>query len=173
MSLRWTPEQLAAHLTKRDEQREREREQDARNRRMREALDKIPVRSSPTDLLMPVPKRSKYGNRAVVIDGIRFDSKAEAAYYELLEWMRLDGVLRPPHFLLQVPFRLPGNITYRVDFQVFHVDGSVEFIDVKGVLTRTTLNKLKQVRALYHTTVRCVRKRGGGFVEYDWTSRSR
>src|SRR5699024_6486395 len=126
----------------------------------------------PPDLLQ-APKRSKYGNRAVVIDGIRFQSRAEGAYYEELKLRRAAGELVPPYFLLQVPFRLPGNITYRVDFVEFPADGTVGFIDVKGVLTKTTLNKLKQVRALYDVTVRCVRKKGGGFVENDWTRQYR
>jgi Protein of unknown function (DUF1064) len=44
---------------------------------------------------------------------------------------------------------LPGGVTYRVDFQEFHSDGSVHFIDVKGVRTKSFISKKKIVEALY------------------------
>jgi len=52
-------------------------------------------------------------------------------------------------FLRQTPFHLPGGVTYRVDFQEFHSDGSVHFIDVKGVRTKSFIAKKKMVEALY------------------------
>ena len=52
-------------------------------------------------------------------------------------------------FLRQVPFDLPGNIKYRCDFQVFYKDGTVSFIDVKGMKTQEYIMKKKQVESLY------------------------
>lgn len=50
---------------------------------------------------------------------------------------------------MQVPFHLPGNVIYRVDFMEFHNDGTVHFVDVKGMETNTFILKKKQVEELY------------------------
>ena len=50
---------------------------------------------------------------------------------------------------MQVPFHLPGNVKYVVDFQVFMTDGTVKFIDVKGHRTPQYIAKKKMVEALY------------------------
>jgi hypothetical protein len=31
---------------------------------------------------------NKYGNKKTIVDGIKFDSKAEAKYYEQLKWLK-------------------------------------------------------------------------------------
>ncbi|HUX16759.1 MAG TPA: DUF1064 domain-containing protein [Phycisphaerae bacterium] len=62
------------------------------------------------------PKRRKYGNEPVYVDGRRFDSKAEARRYE--ELLRLKAAGEILWFCLQPTFRLPGGIEYRADFIV-------------------------------------------------------
>jgi len=52
-------------------------------------------------------------------------------------------------WLRQVPFHLPGNVTYKVDFQVFYADGTIRFIDVKGMRTPGFIRNKKMVEALY------------------------
>ena len=64
---------------------------------------------------LPHKKRSKYKSISTVVDDIRFDSKKEASYYEYVVKPSLkSGVFNM--CLMQVPFRLPGGITYRLDF---------------------------------------------------------
>ena len=87
--------------------------------------------------------RHKYGAKKTDVDGIRFDSKKEAKYYQELKLRQMAGEI--VFFLRQVPFYLPGGVTYRVDFQEFHADGTVHFVDVKGMRTQSFIAKKKIV----------------------------
>ncbi|WP_276918666.1 DUF1064 domain-containing protein [Aneurinibacillus aneurinilyticus] len=88
--------------------------------------------------------RTKYGNRKTQADGIWFDSKAEARYYIFLKAQKQQGLIKDfilqPKFLLQEPFQKDGKthkrINYVADFQVTHLDDSLEIIDVKGTVTK-------------------------------------
>jgi hypothetical protein len=80
-------------------------------------------------------------------DGFKFDSKKEAYYYQELKLRKKAGEII--QFLRQVPFHLPGNVTYRVDFLEFHSNGSVHFVDVKGMQTKEFIMKRKLVESLY------------------------
>lgn len=109
------------------------------------------------------PKTSKYRNQRCVIDGIGFDSRLEAAYYLYLKHQRKEA--RIAYFHRQVPFDLPGNTKYRVDFQVVtmihrpeNTEVEIEYIDVKGRETPTFKLKRKQVEHLYPVKIRCVTK---------------
>jgi len=92
-------------------------------------------------------QRHKFNAKACESDGIKFSSKAERSYYHRLQAMQKTGDVL--FFLRQVPFDLPGGIRYFVDFQVFHCDGSIAFVDVKGMSTPIFLLKKKQVENLY------------------------
>jgi hypothetical protein len=91
--------------------------------------------------------KSKYRNQPVIEDGQRFDSKLEARCYRWLKLRQSAGHVL--WFIRQVPFRLEGEVIYRADFLAVLMTGGVEVIDAKGMLTRSTANKLKQVRARY------------------------
>lgn len=94
-------------------------------------------------------KKNKYGAEPTERDGFRFDSKHEASVYDRLKLLQQnDDVL---FFLRQVPFHLPGNVTYRCDFQVFFSNGTVEFWDAKskGTVTESYKMKKKMVESLY------------------------
>ena len=102
------------------------------------------------------PKRQKYGNRKVIIDGMKFDSQHEANIYF--------GTLLPSwkagtYKLLarQVPFDLPGGIRYIADFVTVAADGYVCVIDAKSEATRkdrTYINKRKQMKAIWGIEIR-------------------
>ena len=96
---------------------------------------------------LPGLLRHKYNAQPTVVDEIRFDSKAEANYYSQLLIRKQAGEVVT--FLRQVPFHLPGGVRYVVDFLEFHADGTVHFVDVKGVETATFKAKKKQVEELY------------------------
>lgn len=101
----------------------------------------------PSNLRNPPARRNKYNAVATVVDGIRFDSKAEARFYESLKGMVLAGQLK--YFLRQVPFDLPGNVKYKCDFMMVYHNGKVAYVDVKGRRTPMYILKKKQVESLY------------------------
>ena len=89
----------------------------------------------------------KFRARQTEYDGIKFPSKKEAEFYLDLKMRQLSGNLL--FFLRQVPFHLPGNVRYVVDFVTFDPDGTVHFIDTKGMRTESYIAKKKIVEALY------------------------
>lgn len=98
--------------------------------------------------------RHKYNAKQTELDGIKFSSKKEARYYSALKLRVAAGEV--VFFLRQTPIHLPGNTKYVVDFQEFHADGTVHFVDVKGMETATFKLKKKQVEALYPITIEVV-----------------
>lgn len=87
--------------------------------------------------------------------GIVFDSKLERDYYlYLCERVKRGEVI---FFLRQTPFHLPGKTVYRVDFQEFHADGTVHFVDVKGMETDQFRLKKRQVESLYPVEIEIVK----------------
>lgn len=117
-------------------------------------------------------KRSKYGNRKVVRDGIKFDSEREAARFAELKVLRSMGKIRD--LRLQANFTLVEGYTtiegerikpmvYRADFTyeratepdytgVVHWLREVE--DAKGMKTKDYLLKKKLMQDKYNITIR-------------------
>lgn len=83
---------------------------------------------------------SKYLNKKMTVDNIKFDSKKEAQYYIFLKSLYKAGKIKKlilqPEFELQPKYRKNGRtiraIKYIADFHVVYEDGSEEIIDVKG-----------------------------------------
>lgn len=88
-------------------------------------------------------------------DEFNFSSKAERAYYQKLKLLQKAGEII--FFLMQVPFHLPGKTKYIVDFQVFYSDGTVDFVDVKGVETEVFKLKKRQVEEIYPIKITIVK----------------
>ena len=82
---------------------------------------------------------------------MKFQSQKEAKYYDQLCLLQKMGEII--FFLRQVPFHLPGNVVYRVDFVEFHKDGTVRFIDVKGYETPEFIRNKKIDESLYPITI--------------------
>lgn len=86
---------------------------------------------------------SKFGNRHVEIDGIRFDSGKEARRYNELRLMERAGKIEnlelQPRFILQESFKRNGEthrkIEYVADFRYIE-DGKQVVEDVKSVITK-------------------------------------
>lgn len=105
-------------------------------------------------------KRAKYGNTKIVVDGITFDSKAEARYYKILKrkgisFMPLSGTYcaMQENVLLQDSFYCEGQkiaaINYRADF-VLYEDGKVKkVVDVKGYQDAISMLKMKMFASRY------------------------
>lgn len=99
-------------------------------------------------------QKHKFNATQCKADEIKFSSKAERAYYHRLKFLQQSGDV--VFFLMQVPFRLPGGVKYVVDFQIFYADGTVSFVDVKGVSTPLFILKKKQVEEIYPITIEVV-----------------
>lgn len=120
------------------------------------------------------PKRkSKYGNRKVEVDGHVFDSNAESKYYQQLKWLEEHGEILffrlQPRYRLQDGFEKDGKkhrpIDYIADFEVHHLDGSIEVVDVKGVLTDVFKIKQKLFENKFPHKLTLVKYKNGSFEE--------
>jgi hypothetical protein len=89
----------------------------------------------------------KYNAKKTERGEFKFDSQKEAKRYDKLILMKKNNEVL--FFLRQVPFHLPGNVTYRIDFVIFWSDGHVSFEDVKGMKTPQYIMKKKMVESLY------------------------
>lgn len=100
--------------------------------------------------------RHKYGAKAVNDNGIKFSSQLEHRFYRQLLLRQKTGEVL--FFLMQVPFKLPGNKTYRLDFMIFLASGDVECVETKGFPTAVSNLKLAMVEDLYPIKINIVRK---------------
>lgn len=116
---------------------------------------------------------SKYKNKKIEIDGLTFDSQAEANYYDHLKQLMKKGIVTAiipqPRYLLQESFKKNGilfrKIEYVADFAVQYADGHGEVVDVKGVETTDFKIKRKLFEKKYPDlslkVVKHVKKFGG------------
>lgn len=100
---------------------------------------------------------SKYNAKKVEVDGIIFDSSAEAEYYKVLKGKGVEFEIQPK-FLLQEATELDGEklreISYIADFRVGNL-----VIDIKGVQTEAFKMKAKLFKNKYkHLKLVCLTK---------------
>jgi hypothetical protein len=120
---------------------------------------------------------SKYKSKKVEVDGHVFDSQIEARYYEQLKWLQEHNQILffrlQPRYLLQEAFQKNGKtfrkIEYIADFEVHHLDGSIEVIDVKGMETEAFKIKRKLFEKKYPHRLSLVTyvKKYGGWITLD------
>lgn len=100
---------------------------------------------------------SKYGNRAVIDDGLRFDSKAEHTRYRQLVLAQYSGAISRlmvhPSFVILDAFtdgdgKPHRAATYEADF-AYVEDGRFVVEDVKGVMTSVFQLKWKMMLSRY------------------------
>lgn len=91
--------------------------------------------------------KHKYNAKKTTIDGITFDSKAEAQRYAELKLLQSAGEIKS--FELQPVFQLHAGIKYKADFRVINNDGSEVIEDVKGLETPVFKLKLRLFKADY------------------------
>lgn len=114
-------------------------------------------------------KRHKYGAIKTVIDGIKFDSKAEAIYYQLHKHDK--GMKMQETFVLQDKFKLNGKsyiaIKYKPDFTFYDEQGNLtKIVDVKGVMTDIFKIKAKLFANRYGMQI-TVAKKVGSSMRFD------
>lgn len=111
-----------------------------------------------------LPKRPKYGNKQVEIDGQHFDSQAEAARWIELKRLEQRGKItdlrRQVSFELVPSVRFLGSIRatpalrYIADFGYTLTDtGQPVVEDVKGMLTRVYKIKRHLMKALFNIDI--------------------
>lgn len=94
-------------------------------------------------------RTNKYGNKKVVVDGIKFDSQAEMQHWFDLSILERAGQIR--NLELQPEYKLPGGVTYRADFR-YEANGMTIVEDVKSPATAKEKSfriKWKQAQELY------------------------
>ncbi len=143
MTLRWTPEMLAAHTAK-----------------LRKVVDSAPRPLQAAVDQEPKKRRQKYGNKVTTdADGIKHASKRQALRYRDLGLLMKSGEIMM--LAREVRFRLPGGVEYVADhvtasphaMQVIAElvkDGDMTIEDVKSTATQKNAVyrlKKKQVRA--------------------------
>lgn len=117
--------------------------------------------------------KSKYGNKKVEIDGLTFDSKAEALYYSELKLRQKSGEISffrtQPRYRLLDSFEKDGKkhrpIDYIADFEIHHKDGSIEVVDVKGYKTEVFRIKEKLFNKKYPHKLTLITLKKGRFQE--------
>ncbi|MBS7362499.1 MAG: DUF1064 domain-containing protein [Paludibacteraceae bacterium] len=96
---------------------------------------------------------SKYRSRSVEVDGIRFDSKKEASYYKIYKMQLDSGQIKSlelqPKYELIPRHRRRGkavrSMNYYADFEIEHLDGRIEIIDVKASASyKTEVYRMKK-----------------------------
>ena len=97
-------------------------------------------------------KQSKYHNKKVVYDGLKFDSQKEKRVYTMYKLMEQAGEIkdlqRQVEFILIEPFVLNGKkfrkTSYIADFVYYDNDMNCHVIDVKSKSTKTQVYLLKK-----------------------------
>lgn len=96
-------------------------------------------------------KKNKYNAKKVLLDGKKFDSASEGDYYSELLLQKRAGLIQDIELQAKEELWAYGEHigNYYVDFKVIHNDGSVEFIEHKGVATDLWKWKFKMLKAKY------------------------
>lgn len=106
-------------------------------------------------------KRSKYRNVPMEVDGIRFDSKKEAAFYSMLKLREKAGEVFEVQLQRRYALTAPNGMlmtTYVADFAFYDdLQKRTRVVDVKGYETDVFKLKRKMMRALLGIEVEIVK----------------
>lgn len=106
--------------------------------------------------------RHKYHAISTEVDGHKFPSKSEGAYYAHLKLEQASG--RLVFFLRQVPIHLPGGTKLVLDFVEFYANGEIHWRDVKGQILSDFRTKRREIQALYPFKIQTVKMLKSGPV---------
>lgn len=118
---------------------------------------------TPTELrsLLSKTKRAKYGAKKTELDGVAYDSKAEANYAAMLKLRERAGEVAGVQIQRPFPILINGLSVgvYKADFCFIDhkEDGRLRIIDVKGFDTPLSRFKRKCVEAFYGVKVEVVK----------------
>ena len=100
----------------------------------------------------PPKRKNKYGAKKTFVDGVAFDSKAEARRYGELKLLLHGGLIADLELQPKFPIHVNGKKIgfYKADFQYREVtDDHITIEDVKGHKTPVYKLKKKLVEAIY------------------------
>jgi hypothetical protein len=123
---------------------------------------------------------TKYNSKKCQWDGYDFDSKDEMLYYLLLKQRLADGeiakLILQPKYELVPKFEKNGvksrAMCYSPDFEIWHHDGTIEVIDVKGMATQQG-DMRRKLFDFYYPNIkltwisRSIKYGENGWIEYD------
>lgn len=94
---------------------------------------------------------NKYGNKTSFFRGQGYDSKAEVQYAMELDDKLMKGEIAGWTKQKNIELKVNGYIicSYKIDFVIEHLDGVIEYLEVKGFATPTWRIKWKLFEALY------------------------
>lgn len=95
--------------------------------------------------------RSKFGNRWTEVDGIKFQSQAEATRYSELRLLEKAGVISGLELQPRYNIQVNGHhvCQYRGDFRYIDEFGKTVLEDAKGMVTPVYSLKRKLMKAVY------------------------
>uniref|UniRef100_UPI00403FA8B6 DUF1064 domain-containing protein n=1 Tax=Lentilactobacillus hilgardii TaxID=1588 RepID=UPI00403FA8B6 len=119
------------------------------------------VQEPPKSAIELPRKGNKFNAHKMIIDGHKFDSKAEGAYYLHLKNLKLHFKIHErfetlPSFNLQNPRKHVRGCAYTPDFSIYEHGKLVSVVDVKGgraTLTRASVLRMKMFMAKYRVAV--------------------
>lgn len=97
-----------------------------------------------------IRRKSKYRNVATTTDGIRYHSKKEAKYAQDLEFRKKAGLIKSWERQVRIELYAYGKhiCNYYMDFVIYHNDGTVEYVEIKGYETDVWKIKWKLFEAM-------------------------
>jgi len=110
-----------------------------------------------------VKPANKYGAKRTAIDGIYFDSKAEAKRYTELRLMQAAGLITKleTHPCYEIEYHFKKICVVELDFKYFdHKRGEYVIEDVKGQDNPLSILKRKLVEAFHGIKVEVIKKAG-------------
>lgn len=110
------------------------------------------------DLQFQITPQMKYRNVKTVIDGITFDSKKEAAYYQKRQALLKSGDIVKLEMQVRYDFVINGVKLgfYKADFRETWASGTVVVVDVKGFKPPVYNLKKKLMLALHRIVIKDV-----------------
>lgn len=103
-------------------------------------------------------KHNIFGAIKTEVDGIKFQSKREAYYYQLYKALQKQGKIKNLKLQTKIDFNINNKkmFTYRPDFE-FDDNNGHHYIDVKGVETPLFKLKKKIIEAFYDIKIEIMR----------------
>ena len=117
------------------------------------------VQEPPGSAIKLPRKGNKFNAHKISIDGHRFDSKAEGAYYLHLKNLKLDFKIHEkfeiqPAFYLDNPHKRESACTYKPDFSIYEDGELISVVDTKGGdATLTEASRLRMKMFMYRVHV--------------------
>lgn len=101
-----------------------------------------------------VQKRSKYGAKKTVVDGIKFDSMAEAARYGALKIIQAAGLISELRLQVRYDITVNGKKICRYIADFVYIENGKEVVeDVKGMKTPVYNLKKKLMEAVHRVVI--------------------